>query len=103
MKKLVVLVVFIIFIVGCSNVKIENNNKISEEKESYLAIKNELNAKKEYISSDELPCNVTISIDRINREEVSYRAIIDDPKVNMYNVKALLIHDYFTEDILPSI
>ena len=99
MKKLVVLVVFIIFIVGCSNVKIENNNKISEEKESYLAIKNELNAKKEYISSDELPCNVT----RINREEVSYRAIIDDPKVNMYNVKALLIHDYFTEDIFPSI
>ena len=103
MKKLVVLVVFIIFIVGCSNVKIENNNKISEEKESYLAIKNELNAKEEYISNDELPCNVTISVDRINSEEISYRAIIDDPKVNMYNVKALLIHDYFTEDIFPSI
>lgn len=102
MKKLVVLV-FIIFLVGCSNIKIEQNEEINKEKEDYLAIKNELNSVKEYVNDDDLPCDVTISIDRINKEEISYRAIIDNPKIDMYNVKALLIHDYFTEDIFPSI
>ena len=102
MKKLVVLV-FIIFLVGCSNIKIEQNEEINKEKEDYLAIKNELNSVKKYVNDDDLPCDVTISIDRINKEEISYRAIIDNPKIDMYNVKALLIHDYFTEDIFPSI
>lgn len=102
MKKLVVLI-FIIFLVGCSNIKIEQNEEINKEKEDYLAIKNELNSVKEYVNDDDLPCDVTISIDRINKEEISYRAIIDNPKIDMYNVKALLIHDYFTEDIFPSI
>lgn len=102
MKKLVVLI-FIIFIVGCSNVKIEQNEEISKEKEDYLAIKNELNNIEEYISDEELPCDITISVDRVNNEEISYRAIIDNPKIDMYNVRALLIHDYFTEDIFPSI
>lgn len=102
MKKLVVLI-FIIFIVGCSNVKIEQNEEISKEKEDYLAIKNELNNIEEYISDEELPCDITITVDRVNNEEISYRAIIDNPKIDMYNVRALLIHDYFTEDIFPSI
>lgn len=102
MKKLVVLV-FVVFMVGCSNVKIEQNEEINQEKENYLAIKSELDNVKEYISDDELPCAITISLDRINEEEISYRAIIDNPKIDMYNVRALLIHDYFTEDIFPSI
>ena len=102
MKKLVVLI-FIIFIVGCSNVKIEQNEEISKEKEDYLAIKNESNNIEEYISDEELPCDITITVDRVNNEEISYRAIIDNPKIDMYNVRALLIHDYFTEDIFPSI
>ena len=102
MKKLIMLL-FAVFIVGCSSVKIETDNNIVEEKEDYLAIKDELNSVDKYISDENLPCDIKISLDRINKEEISYRAIIDNPKTNMYNIKALLIHDYFTEDIFPSI
>lgn len=102
-KKAVLMLVCIIFIVGCSNIEVEDGNKINQEKENYLAIKNELDNRTEYIEEENLPCDVIFSIDRINSEEISYRAIIDNPKVNMNNVKALLIHDYFTEDIFPSI
>ena len=102
MKKLIILL-FAVFIVGCSSVKIETDNTIVEEKEDYLAIKDELNSVDKYISDENLPCDIKISLDRINKEEISYRAIIDNPKTNMYNIKALLIHDYFTEDIFPSI
>lgn len=102
MKKLIMLL-FAVFIVGCSSVKIETDNKIVEEKQDYLAIKDELNSVDKYISDENLPCDIKISLDRINKEEISYRAIIDNPKTDMYNIKALLIHDYFTEDIFPSI
>ena len=102
MKKLIILL-FAVFIVGCSSVKIETDNTIVEEKEDYLAIKDELNSVDKYISDENLPCDIKISLDRINKEEISYRAIIDNPKTDMYNIKALLIHDYFTEDIFPSI
>lgn len=102
MKKLIMLL-FAVFIVGCSSVKIETDNNIVEEKEDYLAIKDELNSVDKYISDENLPCDIKISLDRINKEEISYRAIIDNPKTDMYNIKALLIHDYFTEDIFPSI
>ena len=102
MKKIIMLL-FAVFIVGCSSVKIETDNNIVEEKEDYLAIKDELNSVDKYISDENLPCDIKISLDRINKEEISYRAIIDNPKTNMYNIKALLIHDYLTEDIFPSI
>ena len=102
MKKLI-MILLAAFIVGCSSVKIETDNKIVEEKQDYLAIKDELNSADKYISDENLPCDIKISLDRINKEEISYRAIIDNPKTNMYNIKALLIHDYFTEDIFPSI
>ena len=102
MKKIIMLLLAV-FIVGCSSVKIETDNNIVEEKEDYLAIKDELNSVDKYISDENLPCDIKISLDRINKEEISYRAIIDNPKTNMYNIKALLIHDYFTEDIFPSI
>lgn len=102
MKKLI-MILLAAFIVGCSSVKIETDNTIVEEKEDYLAIKDELNSVDKYISDENLPCDIKISLDRINKEEISYRAIIDNPKTDMYNIKALLIHDYFTEDIFPSI
>ena len=51
MKKLIMLL-FAVFIIGCSSVKIETDNTIVEEKEDYLAIKDELNSVDKYISDD---------------------------------------------------
>ena len=36
-------------------------------------------------------------------EKVDYSIVIDRPEINMYNVKALLIHDYVIDDAFPSV
>jgi len=102
MKKILV-VGLILLLLGCSHVQIEKNNEIDDNKSSYLAIKKALDNTEEYTNYEDLPCNVNFSVNKITDEEISYRTIIDSPKKDMYKVKALLIHDYFTEDIFPSI
>lgn len=103
MKRIIGILVLIFMLVGCSNVKVETNKEIDEAKETYLTLKDNLDKKEQFISKNDLPCNITLSIDKVNEEEISYRAIIDEPKENMNDISALLIHNYFTEDIFPSI
>lgn len=96
MKKKLILFLILLLLTGC-------NNELEEEKNDYLTYKNELNKVETWNKLEELPCDITISIDKTGDEEISYRAIIDNPKVDMYNIKALLIHENFTEDVFPSI
>lgn len=102
MKKLLLLF-SVILLVGCADVKVDSDSTIQKEKEDYLALKNNLDTYTDYDKEEELPCNITFSLDKTSDEELSYRVILDNPKIDMYNIKALLIHDYFTEDIFPSI
>ena len=96
MKK--ILLVFITLILfGCSK------DNLSKETEEYLKIKEDLLNQQSFCNKDEIPFDLNISIDRINENEISYRAIIDKPKENMYNIKALVIHKMPTEEIFPSI
>ena len=69
----------------------------------YEKIKQELLNSNNFTNKDDLPFDLNIYVNRINDEEISYRAIIDNEKENMHDVKAILIHNYFTNDIFPSI
>lgn len=104
MKKVVMVLASIALVTGCATeVEVGIDKNVEENKITYLDIKDDLTNKNEFINSDELPCSITASVDRINEEEVSYRVIIDNPSINMNNVEALLIHNNFSEDIFPSI
>ena len=96
MKKILLIVLALLIMTGCEN-------KVENEKNDYLIEKEALSEQKEFSSLEELPCDVTISVDRTSSEEISYRAILDNPKEDMTNVKSLVIHNNFTEDIFPSI
>ena len=86
MKKLLFLV---ILLVGCikSNVydmyveKLKNDENISRD----------------------IPFNIQFNIDNVNDNRIIYQVIIDEPKVEATNVKALVIHDVKTKDIFPSV
>ena len=98
MKKLIVVFLIILTLTGCKT------NEKDIKKEEYLQIKKELIENKEFSSLEDLDFDLNISIDRITEDEISYRAIIDNPKTNMYNVKAIIIHDNENnEEIFPSI
>lgn len=95
MRKLL-FIIPLLFVVGCTN-------ELEVEKYEYLTYKNELQEQEEFKSEDELDFNTYFNIVRENDEKVVYSAVIDKPNIDMYNVKALLIHDYMTEDVFPSV
>ena len=85
MKKLLVLLCFLL--VGCSNSVYDNYVKELKNSEP----------------SSEIPFDIEFNIDNVNENRIIYQVIIDNPKVDASNVKALVIHDAKTEDIFPSV
>ena len=97
MKKLVICLILLFTLTGCTK------DEVTYEKEVYLALKEDLITTDEFTDYEDLPCDITLYLNRINEEELSYLVIIDNPKEDMYNIKAIAIHNYYTEDIFPSI
>lgn len=97
MKRSIIVALISFTLIGCSQ------DAISLEKDDYLVYKEDLLEQKEFTDIEDINFDLNISVDRINEEEVSYRAIIDNPKENMHDIKALVIHDYFTDEVFPSI
>lgn len=96
MKKIMLLIPLLFVLVGCTN-------KEEENKMAYLEYKNELEERDIFNGEENLDFNVYFNIEKINEEITNYSLIIDNPKINMYNVKALLIHDFINEDAYPSV
>ena len=96
MKKFL-LIILIFFLTGCTN----NEETIKNE---YIAMKSNLlsgNIINE--TSENLPLDIMINLDRNNEELITYDVILNNPKENMYDIKAIVVHNYYSEEIFPSI
>lgn len=99
MKKILIIsITLILFLTGCNN-----NTDIDKEKEDYLAIKQELLNSNNFVNKEDLPFDLNVYVNRVSNEELSYRAIIDNEKENMHDVRAILVHNHYTDNIFPSI
>ncbi len=97
MKKIyLLLIVIVLLFTGC-------DNKEENVKSEYLAMKSDLLKINDFSYDDEMNCDISVNIDRVNEEKVSYKMIINNVKENMHDVKAILIHNYYTEDVFPSV
>lgn len=95
MKKVYFLLFCLIFISGCANTEETTKNE-------YISMKNSIFDEKNY-QSDFLPVDIITSIERVNEEDVSYKLVITNPQENMHKVKVLLVHNYYIDDVYPSI
>ena len=95
MKKIVLLLP-LIFLVGCTN-------EVEESKYAYLEYKHELEVQEEFTSREEIDFNAYFNIERENEEVFNYGIVIKEPSIDMHNVKALLIHDYVQDEAFPSV
>ena len=77
-------------------------NQEEEIKNEYIAIKNDVFEEKNY-NDEEIPVDIVVTIDRINEEELLYEVDVKNPKEDMYDVKAMVVHNYYNEDTFPSI
>ena len=93
MKK-IILTILIIFICGCTNKEIKINTSI------YYSYINELKSVNE---SSELPFDVDVIYDKLDSNTVMYQVIIDNTKIDLYDIEAIAVHNKETEDIFPSI
>ena len=82
------LILFIVLLTGCQK-------SVYDDYVNMLKNTNEV--------SEELPFNIEFYIDNVNEERIIYQVIIDNPKEELKNVKALVIHDAKTSDIFPSV
>lgn len=98
LKKIIVILFGFVILTGC-----DNQSKVESNKKEYLDIKNDLEIATEFTDLSALPCDITISLERIDEEKIKYNVLINNQKEDMYNVKILVIHNQFTEEIYPSI
>lgn len=92
MKKFLLLVIFVLMLCGCA--------EESDELKLYNSYINDL--KKVEKSNNNLPFNINVYIDKVIETEVMYRVIIDNPKIPLRNIEAIITHDKYTQDIFPS-
>lgn len=95
MRK-ILLMLPVILLIGCTS-------KIEENKYSYLEYKSQLEKKETFTKEDQIDFNTYFNIEREDEEVIKYSMTINDPNVDMHNVKALLIHDYIQEEAFPSV
>lgn len=96
MRRKYLLLIPMLLLVGCTN-------KLEEEKSDYLTYKSELLTTKNFAKEEELECVIDFDLQRVSGEKIEYIVTISNPKIDMYDIKALLIHDHFTEEIFPSV
>jgi len=94
MKKVLVIILTTILLIGCSN-KETKQMKIYDDYIEYLESVDK--------SSKDIPFNVEISVNKITDGLMSYKALIDKEDLTMNDIEAILIHDKKSENAFPSI
>lgn len=96
MKKIsILLLISLLFITGCET-------KEEATKKEYIAMKNATFDDENY-KKEKLPFDIVTTIERVDEEEINYQTTINNPKENMHNIKVLVVHNYYSEDIFPTI
>ena len=72
-------------------------------KNEYIAMKNQAFNDENYKIREELPVEIITTIERIDEEEIHYKVTIKNPKENMHQVKAIVVHNCHNENLFPSI
>jgi hypothetical protein len=98
MKRFVIFLFILFIITGCSS-----DTTDQEEKSDYLAWKSELVEQDNFSSNEELNCDITVSVDRVSDDVVSYTTFLSNPKEDMHSIKMMVVHNYFTEEVFPTI
>lgn len=94
MKRLLILTLALLLITSC-------HHSLSKEKKRYQAMQQELINYDNF--TQPLTYDVNVYLDRLVDTEIIYRVIIDNPTESMHNISVLVIHNYPTNDIFPSI
>lgn len=95
-KKCILFLMFLFLLSGCEN-------KEEKLKKEYIDIKSNLLESDGYVSASELPFDITVNVDRIDKENIKYKVTFCHAKENMKEISAMVIHNAYDENLYPSI
>ncbi len=98
MKKVLIMMFTLLLATGC-----QVNNNLSTEKKTYQNMIDKLQQASNKNFNKPVSYDIHVYIDKIVESEIMYSLIIDEPTESMNNISAIIIHDYPTKDIFPSI
>lgn len=90
MKKVLVLILILLLSACGNNGDVEYYQKV-EELQNITQ------------SSENIPFSIDITVNKLTDDELSYHVIIDNPLVDVRNMKVLVVHDVMTDAIFPSV
>ncbi len=91
MKKIILLTILFL-VVAC-------NKTNSLEKEYYSFVKETELCE---TTTEDIPFNVDITLEKLTEDYWIYRLYLDEPTIEMNNIKAIITHNYETTDIFPT-
>ena len=95
-KKLIIIyIVCLFFLVGC-------DNKEEIVKNNYMEMRNKLLEKDNYTNAEDLPLDIIVDIIR-EEEIIKYKIDLKNPKENMKDIVAIVVHNYYNENLFPTI
>lgn len=94
MKKIIITLICLIFLTACYKEDSKEYKMYSEYIDSLEKYEGE--------SSLDIPFNINIELEKIMEDEILYIVTIDDFKEEIYDIEALVIHDYKTNNVFPS-
>lgn len=93
MKKILNILVLLILFTGC-------NKQLSNEK--YLSSIQDL--KRSIITEQEdLPCSIHFNLAKKNEANLEYTFALDNPKISMYDISIVIVHNQINNDEFPTI
>ena len=94
-KIIVIYILCIFFLVGCEN-------KEENIKNDYITMKNNVIEEEEYTKAEDLPLDIIVDINR-EEELIKYKITLKNPKETMKDIVALVVHNHYSENLVPSV
>lgn len=78
------------------------SNIYDEHINLYNSLVDETNSYNKSDINEYLPFDIEVYFEKVIDSEITYRVILDNPKISINNIKAIVIHNYETKDIYPT-
>lgn len=97
MKKSLLMFLLLILVCGCSNIN-------ETEKDNYISLKKKIVNISEFTNIEEINFNIDYFVVKDDDgEKYQYSVVITPDSDDMYDVRAILVHNQMETDIFPSV
>lgn len=93
MKKVLIAGLFFLSLIGCSNIKNDEDYNLYDKYIKELSLIN---------NGSYIPASIDVKLEKLSIKKYIYIVTIDNPEEELKNIEAIAIHNFKTDSIFPS-